>query len=105
VHVCNVTCLVVLPHLVGDIVTMLKLVDESVTGVVDEETSDSSKIIADDQFPVRLVLNSQSSKEIEWHCKHYVGRGLMKRFESGEALAERISSRLLGVSVVVVDCV
>jgi hypothetical protein len=26
--------------------------------------------------------------EIEWHCKHYVGRGLMKRFDSGEALAK-----------------
>lgn len=36
------------------------------------------------------MLNGQSSKEIEWHCKHYVGRGLMKRFESGEALAKEI---------------
>jgi hypothetical protein len=37
--------------------------------------------------PFRLVLNGAASKEIEWHCKHYVGRGLMKRFESGAALA------------------
>ncbi|CAG8682286.1 3319_t:CDS:2, partial [Cetraspora pellucida] len=39
--------------------------------------------------PVRLVLNSKASKEIEWHCKHYVGRGLMRKF-SGEALAKEI---------------
>ena len=40
------------------------------------------------KYPVRLILNGQASKEIEWHCKHYVGRGLMKRFDSGEALAK-----------------
>ena len=40
------------------------------------------------QYPIRLVLNGKASKEIEWHCKHYVGRGLMKRFDSGEALAK-----------------
>ncbi|CAG8440556.1 11931_t:CDS:2 [Diversispora eburnea] len=44
--------------------------------------------------PVRLVLNSKASKEIEWHCKHYTGRGLMKKFNSGEALAKE-----LGISV------
>jgi len=37
--------------------------------------------------PFRLVLNSGASKEIEWHCKHYQGRGLMKFFDSGAALA------------------
>jgi flavocytochrome c len=37
--------------------------------------------------PYRLVLNGAGSKEIEWHCKHYVGRGLMKKFSSGAALA------------------
>jgi flavocytochrome c len=42
------------------------------------------------KFPIRLVLNGQASKEIEWHCKHYVGRGLMKRFESGKALAKEM---------------
>lgn len=35
-----------------------------------------------------MVLNGQASKEIEWHCKHYVGRGLMKRFENGQELAK-----------------
>jgi succinate dehydrogenase/fumarate reductase flavoprotein subunit/predicted heme/steroid binding protein len=42
------------------------------------------------QYPIRLILNGQASTEIEWHCKHYVGRGLMKRFESGEALAKEM---------------
>ena len=42
------------------------------------------------QYPIRLVLNGQASSEIEWHCKHYVGRGLMKRFENGEALAKEM---------------
>ncbi|CAE6430457.1 unnamed protein product [Rhizoctonia solani] len=42
------------------------------------------------KFPIRLILNGQASKEIEWHCKHYVGRGLMKRVESGEALAKEM---------------
>jgi hypothetical protein len=36
------------------------------------------------------VLNGKASSEIEWHCKHYVGRGLMKRLDSGEALAKEI---------------
>jgi succinate dehydrogenase/fumarate reductase flavoprotein subunit len=38
--------------------------------------------------PYRLVLNSKCSKEIEWHCKHYEGRGLMIRYESGKDLAD-----------------
>ncbi|KAK4055383.1 Osmotic growth protein [Microbotryomycetes sp. JL221] len=42
------------------------------------------------KFPVRLILNGQASQEIEWHCKHYVGRGLMKRFENGEELAKEM---------------
>jgi len=40
--------------------------------------------------PFRLVLNSKASKEIEWHCKHYVGRGLMKSFKSGVELAQEM---------------
>jgi hypothetical protein len=42
------------------------------------------------QYPIRLVLNGKASNEIEWHCKHYVGRGLMKKFNSGEELAEEM---------------
>jgi flavocytochrome c len=40
--------------------------------------------------PFRLALNSASAKEIEWHCKHYQGRGLMKRFENGKDFAKDI---------------
>jgi flavocytochrome c len=38
--------------------------------------------------PYRLVMNSAGSKEIEWHCKHYVGRGLMKKYSNADALAK-----------------
>lgn len=48
----------------------------------------TGKMWENGKFPIRLVLNGKASKEIEWHCKHYVGRGLMKRFDSGEALAK-----------------
>ena len=40
--------------------------------------------------PFRLILNGKASKEIEWHCKHYKGRGLMREFESGADLAKEI---------------
>ncbi|EKM54168.1 uncharacterized protein PHACADRAFT_257822 [Phanerochaete carnosa HHB-10118-sp] len=50
----------------------------------------TGKIWENGKYPIRLVLNGQASKEIEWHCKHYVGRGLMKRFESGDALAKEM---------------
>lgn len=40
------------------------------------------------KFPVRLVLNGEASKEIEWHCKHYAARGLMQRFETYDDLAK-----------------
>ena len=36
------------------------------------------------------MLNGAASKEIEWHCKHYKGRGLMKQFGSGAALAKEM---------------
>ncbi|RPD63819.1 Flavocytochrome c [Lentinus tigrinus ALCF2SS1-6] len=53
----------------------------------------TGKMWENGKFPIRLVLNGPASKEIEWHCKHYVGRGLMKRFESGEALAKEMGIR------------
>lgn len=48
----------------------------------------TGKIWENGKYPIRLILNGKSSKEIEWHCKHYVGRGLMKKFDSGDALAK-----------------
>eukprot|EP00413_Alexandrium_margalefii_P011781 CAMPEP_0204529988 /NCGR_PEP_ID=MMETSP0661-20131031/10366_1 /ASSEMBLY_ACC=CAM_ASM_000606 /TAXON_ID=109239 /ORGANISM="Alexandrium margalefi, Strain AMGDE01CS-322" /LENGTH=1076 /DNA_ID=CAMNT_0051536043 /DNA_START=60 /DNA_END=3290 /DNA_ORIENTATION=- len=40
--------------------------------------------------PFRLALNKKASDEIAWHCKHYTGRGVMKFYESGEALAKEM---------------
>merc|ERR1712134_132688 len=37
--------------------------------------------------PFRLTLNKAASDEIIWHCKHYTGRGVMKFYENGKALA------------------
>ena len=48
--------------------------------------------------PFRLVLNGAAAKEIEWHCKHYVGRGLMKRYENGKEFAKDV-----GLDVSVLD--
>ncbi|KAI1790044.1 Flavocytochrome c [Ganoderma leucocontextum] len=48
----------------------------------------TGKMWENGKYPIRLVLNGAASKEIEWHCKHYVGRGLMKRYDSGAALAK-----------------
>jgi flavocytochrome c len=50
----------------------------------------SNAMFKHDKFPVRLVLNGKASQEIEWHCKHYTSRGLMKRFEHGRDLAKEI---------------
>ncbi|KAL1723820.1 FAD binding domain-containing protein [Schizophyllum commune] len=48
----------------------------------------TGKMWENGKFPIRLVLNGKASKEIEWHCKHYVGRGLMKRCNNGDELAK-----------------
>jgi len=40
--------------------------------------------------PFRLVLNSAGGREIEWHCKHYEGRGLMKHVKNGSELAKEM---------------
>jgi len=37
--------------------------------------------------PFRLVLNEAAAHAIEWHCKHYKGRGLMKAYPNSAALA------------------
>jgi len=37
--------------------------------------------------PFRLCLNKAAAEEIIWHCKHYTGRGVMKYYDSGAALA------------------
>ncbi|CAD7926402.1 unnamed protein product [Amoebophrya sp. A25] len=40
--------------------------------------------------PFRLCLNKAAADEIIWHCKHYTGRGVMKFYESGAALAKEL---------------
>ncbi|KAI9806970.1 MAG: hypothetical protein M1833_002628 [Piccolia ochrophora] len=41
------------------------------------------------KFPIRLVLNSKSSKVLSFHTRHYSGRGLMKKM-TGKELAKEI---------------
>jgi len=48
--------------------------------------------------PFRLVLNKAAAAEIHWHCKHYTGRGVMKFYETGAALAAE-----MGVAVSVLE--
>merc|ERR1712039_127973 len=48
--------------------------------------------------PFRLCLNKAASDEIIWHCKHYTGRGVMKFYESGAALASD-----MGIAVSVLE--
>lgn len=38
--------------------------------------------------PYRLILNSAASAGIAWHCKHYVGRRVMRTYNSGAELAK-----------------
>lgn len=45
-------------------------------------------MMAKGKGPFRLVLNGAASTEIEWHCKHYVGRNLMVRYDNGKDLAK-----------------
>eukprot|EP01125_Pyxidicula_operculata_P001453 TRINITY_DN11335_c0_g1_i1.p1 TRINITY_DN11335_c0_g1~~TRINITY_DN11335_c0_g1_i1.p1 ORF type:complete len:642 (+),score=203.05 TRINITY_DN11335_c0_g1_i1:42-1967(+) len=50
-----------------------------------------------DKAPYYLVLNSAASSQIEWHCKHYSGRGLMRFYKSGEEFckAAKIDGKVL----------
>lgn len=41
------------------------------------------------RFPIRLVLNSKASKVLDFHTRHYSGRGLMKKM-TGKELAKEI---------------
>jgi flavocytochrome c len=40
--------------------------------------------------PFRLILNQKAAATIEWHCKHYMGRGLMKHYKNGSELAQEM---------------
>ena len=30
-----------------------------------------------------LAMNKATSDDVAWHCKHYIGRGVMNFYESG----------------------
>lgn len=40
------------------------------------------------KFPIRLVLNSKASKVLDFHTRHYSGRGLMKKMTGAELAKE-----------------
>jgi len=40
------------------------------------------------QPPFRLILNKKASDEIHWHCEHYCGRGVMRKFANATELAK-----------------
>ncbi|KAA1479845.1 hypothetical protein DENSPDRAFT_887120 [Dentipellis sp. KUC8613] len=42
------------------------------------------------QYSICLVLNCAALREIEWHVKHYTGRGLTKHFPNSDALAKEM---------------
>lgn len=48
-----------------------------------------SSMMWENKFPIRLVLNSKASNALDFHCRHYSGRGLMKTM-SGIDLAKEI---------------
>lgn len=41
------------------------------------------------KFPIRLILNSKASNVLDFHTRHYAGRGLMKKM-TGKELAKEI---------------
>ena len=40
------------------------------------------------QPPFRLILNEKATNEIKWHCLHYEGRGVMKKYTNASDLAK-----------------
>lgn len=48
----------------------------------------TGKMWENNKPPYRLVLNSEASGKIAWHCEHYTGRGVMKKYNSGYDLAK-----------------
>ncbi len=48
----------------------------------------TGRMWAHNKAPYRLVLNSAAASNLQWHCKHYVSRRVMKHFKTGQALAD-----------------
>ena len=47
--------------------------------------------------PFRLILNGKGGNEIIWHCKHYMGRGLMKHYKSAAELSKNTGMPLKNI--------
>jgi flavocytochrome c len=50
----------------------------------------SGSMWSHNKAPYRLVLSSGAAKNLQWHCKHYVSRRVMKHFASGHDLAKEM---------------
>lgn len=48
----------------------------------------SGRMWANAKAPYRLILNSQATEKIAWHCEHYSARGLMKPLSGAELAKE-----------------
>ncbi|KAG8627597.1 hypothetical protein KVT40_005080 [Elsinoe batatas] len=42
----------------------------------------------EDRWPIRLILNSKASNVLDFHTRHYSGRGLMKKMSGKELIKE-----------------
>merc|ERR1719310_1877291 len=50
-----------------------------------------------------LCLNGKASKEIEWHCKHYKGRGIMKAYKNMGEFAKEYNIPLANIEATFKD--
>merc|ERR1719387_2690544 len=48
-------------------------------------------------FGFFLCLNGKASAEIQWHCKHYKGRGIMKSYKNMEEFAKEYNMPLANI--------
>ena len=55
------------------------------------------------QPPFRLVLNAKAATEIKWHCEHYCGRGVMRKFANAADLAADMKVPVERVSATFAD--
>merc|ERR1711862_105730 len=50
-----------------------------------------------------LCLNVKASKEIEWHCKHYKGRGIMKSYANMHEFAKEYNIPIANIDATFKD--
>merc|ERR1712190_524163 len=54
-------------------------------------------------FGFFLCLNGKASNEIQWHCKHYKGRGIMKSYKNMEEFAKEYNIPLANIEATFKD--